>query len=488
MQVRLRSRHRRARVALLAGFLVLVALATGAALRGDGPAPGEPLVPGTDEAAPFPDPFAYDPDREDELTRRAAAGNSHILYARSPDGAAATAARVARYRGPVEEAAEQAGVDADLLEGLVFLESAGRPDAMAGDTEGAVGLTQILAETGQNLLGMQIDVGASSRLTRQIARRERHRLGVERLRAQRRVIDERFDPAKALEATARYLIFARKELGRADLAFVSYHMGVGNLQSVIAAYGQEEPSYARLFFDSTPATHPEVTRMLMRFGDDSSNYLWKVYAAAEIMRLYREDPEELARRQALQGAKNSAEEMLHPQGPTPQFADPGALRRAYDDGEVVAFPDDPARTALRRDRRMGELAGRLGVDRLLYQGLRPDALAMALYIGAQVRSYAGGNPALIVTSTVRDQAYQDLLVRRNREATRNYSLHTTGWAFDVARVYRDGRHAEAFQFVLDRLQAMNVIAWVREPDAIHITASAEAAKLRPLLERLDPEG
>jgi hypothetical protein len=70
--VRRRSRHRRARGALLAGFLVLVALATGAALRGDGPSPGEPLVPGTDEAAPFPDPFAYDPDREDELARRAA--------------------------------------------------------------------------------------------------------------------------------------------------------------------------------------------------------------------------------------------------------------------------------------------------------------------------------------------------------------------------------------------------------------------------------
>jgi hypothetical protein len=485
--VRRRSRHRRARVALLAGFLVLVALATGAALRGDGPSPGEPLVPGTDEAAPFPDPFAYDPDREDELVRRAAAGNAHILYARSPDGAAATAARVARYREPVEAAAEKAGVDADLLEGLVFLESAGRPDAMAGDTEGAVGLTQILAETGQNLLGMRIDVGASERLTKQIARRERRGLGVERLRAQRRVIDERFDPAKALDATARYLIFARKELGRADLAFVSYHMGVGNLQDVIAAYGEDdEPSYARLYFDSTPATHPRVVRQLMRLGDDSSNYLWKVYAAAEIMRLFREDPQELARQQALQGAKNSAEEVLHPQESTPQFADPDALRQAYEDGEVLPFPDDPARTALRRDPRMGELAGRLDVDRALYQGLRPDALAMALYIGAQVRDYAGGSPSLIVTSTVRDQAYQDLLVRRNREATRNYSLHTTGWAFDVARVYRDGPHAEAFQYVLDRLQAMNVIAWVREPDAIHITASAEAEKLRPLLERLDP--
>ena len=470
---------------LLAGALVLVALVAGLALRGDGPAPGEPLVPGDTEGAPFPDPFAYDPAREDELVRRATAGSSHILYARSPEGAAATAARVARYREPVEDAAREAGVDPDLLEGLVFLESAGRPDAMAGDTEGAAGLTQILAETGQNLLGMQIDVDASARLTRQIARRERRGLGVDRLRALRRSVDQRFDPARALEGTARYLRIARRELGRADLAFVSYHMGIGNLQDVLRAFGETEPSYTRVYFDSTPASRPAVTRLLMSFGDDSSNYLWKVFAAAEIMRLFRDDPEELARRQTLQTAKNSGEEMLHPQGSVPQFADPDSLRQAYEDGDVLAFPADPARTALARDRRMGELAGRLDVDRALYQGLRPEALAMALYLGAQVRAYAGGTPSLIVTSTVRDQAYQDLLVRRNREATRNYSLHTTGWAFDVARVYRDARHAQAFQYVLDRLQALNVIAWVREPDAIHITASSESEKLLPLLERIE---
>ena len=42
---------------------------------------------------------------------------------------------------------------------------------MAGQgTEGAVGLTQILAETGQNLLGMRIDVEASRRATRRIDR------------------------------------------------------------------------------------------------------------------------------------------------------------------------------------------------------------------------------------------------------------------------------------------------------------------------------
>ena len=165
----------RARIAVLAGVLVLVALLAGLALRGDAPAPGVPLVPtppgGDDGGAPVPDPFAYDPDREDELVRRAAAGTSHVLYARTPGGATATAERVARWRPQVEAAAAAARVEPDLLEGLVFLESAGNEDAMAGDTESAVGLTQILAETGANLLGMRVEVARSARLTRRIGAR-----------------------------------------------------------------------------------------------------------------------------------------------------------------------------------------------------------------------------------------------------------------------------------------------------------------------------
>lgn len=475
---------------MLAGLLLLVALLTAVALRGDSPAPGVAVVPtppgGQDGGQPIPDPFAYDPDDEDELVRRAAAGTSHILYVRSPGGATATAERVARWRPQVEQAAREANVAPDLLEALVFLESAGREDAMAGDTEGAVGLTQILAETGQNLLGMQVDVAASRRYTRKIGRaiEAGRATRVQELQRKRRAVDDRFDPVKALAGTARYLVFAQQELGREDLAFVSYHMGVGNLQDVLAAYGDADASYARVYFDSTPQRHADVQRKLMSFGDDSSTYLWKLYAAREIMRLYREDRGELARVEQLQTAKNSAEEVLHPLDRTPAFDTPEALKAAWDDGTIRAFPNDPALTGLARDGRMGELAERLGAPRGLYRGLRPEALAMALYIGAQVREFSGESP-LIVTSTVRDAAYQQQLMRRNREATRNFSLHTTGWAFDIARIYESKRQALAFQFVLDRLQVLDAIAWVREPGAIHITVSADARSLLPLLERLD---
>ena len=42
----------------------------------------------------------------------------------------------------------------------------------------------------------------------------------------------------------------------------------------------------------------------------------------------------------------------------------------------------------------------------------------------------------------------------NPEATQDYSLHTTGWSFDVLREYENDLQAEAFQFVLDRLRAL----------------------------------
>ena len=433
------------------------------------------------------EPLGWAEDREDELEARAAAGHSQVLYAKSPGGAAASAARTARWRKQVESAAEAAGVDPDLVEGMVLLESAGRPDAVAGDLEGAVGLTQILAETGSGLLGMRVDVAQSRRLTKAIGGAEARgdTARARRLRAQRARVDERFDPRKALAATGRYLKLARDRLGREDLAVESYHMGMGNLQGLIDAYGEEDAedlSYTRLYFDVSPRDHPRAYRLMSRLGDDSATYFWRVRAAAEIMRLHREDPDELARLARLHTAKNSAEEVLHPEGETEVFDGAEMLEQAYDEGELRPFPDDPARLGLRRDPRMGELASRLDRERTLYRGLRPEAFALAAAMAAETRRQSGTNAPLIVTSTVRDRDYQRLLVGRNAEATANYSLHTTGWTLDVRRRYRSPAQAEAFQFTLDRLQSLNLIAWVREPGAIHITASSDASSLLSLLD------
>ena len=466
----------------------MVGLAAVLASREAGPLPSPPLEviePDVDVQAGAGDPFTYNEKRRPGLERRAARGLAHVIYAKSPGGVIESARRTARYRPLVERAAKPAGLDPDVIEAIVLLESAGRPDAAADpQLEGAVGLTQILASTGQGLLAMEVDTARSRALTARITRsRARGRTGrARRFDAARRRVDERFDPREALEATARYLTFARGELGRDDLAVVSYHMGVGNLSSAIEDFGAgPEVSYARLFFQSTPNSHARAWRRLQGLGDDSVTYYWRVQAAREIMAQYRSDPEALARKSELHTAKNSAEEVLHPPGETEVYDDPEELEQAYRDSELRPFPDAPAQTGLRRARQMGELAGRLEQPRRLYRGLRPEAYALALYLARLTRDAGGGTSPLTVTSTVRDDEYQGLLRRGNPEATQNYSLHTTGWSFDILRRYSGGKQAQALQYALDRLEALDLIAWVREPAAIHVTVSSDAEALERLL-------
>jgi hypothetical protein len=128
---------------------------------------------------------------------------------------------------------------------------------------------------------------------------------------------------------------------------------------------------------------------------------------------------------------------------------------------------------------MGELAPDLGVEPELYRALRPEALATLIYMASRVREINDGKGDLNLTSTVRDRQYQDALLGVNDQATPAYSLHTTGWSFDIERKYSGDRQAEAFQFMLDRLRALDVIDYAYEPDAIHVTVSNEA---KPLLD------
>jgi soluble lytic murein transglycosylase-like protein len=480
----------------VAALLLLAAVAALLLLsRGGEPASATALAPRADVSAD--ELLAYDPRDAGDLERAAAFGLSHALYAKSPGGVHATAERTAAFRDLVEEAVSGSGLDPDLVEAIVFLESGGRPDVIAGDDPArASGLTQILAGTGANFLGMKVDLEESRALTARIAGAVRRgdTAEAELLRARRRAIDERFDPTQALAGTVRYLTEARRRLGRDDLAVVSYHMGIGNLSRVLRAYARGDPnaavpdlaeendlSWTRVFFDSTPVRHRAAYRLLARLSDDSPTYYWRVLAAGEIMRLYRDDPERLEELDLLHATKASAEEVLHPPAETERFADGEELERAWAAHALQTLPDDPGLLWFEVDPTLGELAGRLGRPRALYGGLREEALAVLVLIAARVHDLSGATQPLQVTSAVRDDEYQSLLRAGNPEATAGYSLHTTGYAFDIRRRYESGAQARAFQFTLDDLTARGLIAWVREAAAIHVTVSPEAARLVPLV-------
>ncbi len=469
-------------------------------------------------AADSSDPLAYDPDEQARFERDAAVGLEHVLFEKSPDGVVRSAERTTGYRSQIEAVAARYGTDPDLMEAMIFLESGGRSEVIAGtDPAAASGLTQIVASTGLDLLEMPIDLEASthlsSRIFTAITRRSRlesgradapakkmaelaRQIGALRrleaqLRAQRIEVDARFDPESALAGMGRYLEIAEQTFGRTDLAVQSYHMGIGNLTSVINRYlspgdtsaptadlvAANDLSYARIYFNSSPLRNPNTWALLSGFADESLNYYWKVLAAERILALYRDDRSELDRLIALHGAKATAEEVFHPEDETEVFDDSEAIIDAYRRGDLVPISGGDA-AGFRLANQLGELADQLGVDRELYRGLRPQALATLAYISGQTGAISGNRGSLIVTSAVRDRRYQEALLAINPEATPEYSLHTTGWSFDILRRYDSTAQAQAFQFVLDRLRAYAIIDYAVEPTAIHITVSDRANRLR----------
>ena len=385
-----------------------------------------------------------------QIDKDAALGVDRSLLLASPGGVIATAARVAQWRPLVVRAARGANVDPNLLEAVVFVESSGRADVTGGS---AVGLTQLHPSAARRL-GLHVDLRRSNTLTRQIFHTWRHD-HAKQLRRWRARYDQRYAPAHELRATASYLASARETLGRTDLALESYHVGVKSLRDV-------HVPFAELYLRSA--------------GTD--DYYFKVVAAQRVMHLWRANRNALRFELAQQVRKNSSEEYMHPLSQTHRFRTPNAILRAY--GHALrAIPMDTPHTHIAISGTLGAEARKLGRSQRLYRGLRPQTLDVLLYIGRRVHELSGARRGLLLTSAVRDNRYQRTLMRVNSNAARSYSMHTTGYAFDIARSYSSPRQARAFQFVLDRLSAVNAITYIRESGAIHIAVSSDgSAKLR----------
>jgi hypothetical protein len=416
--------------------------------------------------------FHYDPAHAAQYTARATAGNGQVLFSKSPGGAIATARRVAALRPMIDRAVAGTDIPAPALEGLVFLESAGYPDAaVAGDPANAAGLTQILPSTA-TLLHMHVDLAASRRLLAQIPQA---RTQAQQRRLQRRLeaADQRFDPGDALRGAVRLLTQFEGMLGgHLDLAVTAYHMGLGNMQDILSDYDGGRPvPYVQLYFDTAPDHHASAYRLLSTLGDDSSLYWWRVLGAEQIMHLYRTDRAALTRLQSLETADAAGGSVLHPPGRSPRYADPAALQRAYASRALEPLPRNASALGLAYDASIGAGAEQVHAPRSLYLGLNRSAVRLLIRMAAAVRTLSGGVVPLRVAAAVADGRYL------SAQGTDD-PLAQTGFSLRIARRYRSGAQAEAFQAVLDRLQSLNLIAWARLGSVIQVTAASDAGSWR----------
>jgi hypothetical protein len=95
---------------------------------------------------------------------------------------------------------------------------------------------------------------------------------------------------------------------------------------------------------------------------------------------------------------------------------------------------------------------------------------MLIALAARVRTLSH-SPAstLTVTSAVTDERYQQQLGVSDPPAA-------SGWSFTIARRYSSRAQADAFQAMLDRLQALDLIAWERFPSEIEVTVASDASQ------------
>ena len=306
-----------------------------------------PPGPGGEDGEPVPDPFAWDPDGAEEFERRAAAGNSHLLYALSPGGAVASAERVARWRPQVERAAREGRRRRRHARGARVPRERGprRTRIAPGASRAPSGSRRSSPRRRTDLLGMHVDTRAQRRAhapDRPRASGAAASDGGAPARAARRASTSASTRRKALAATGRYLEARPRDVRPRGARVRQLPHGHRQPRGRAARLRRRSRPCLRpglLRLDAAPAT-PAAYERLAGLGDDSSNYLWKVARAREIMRLYREDPAELRRGStALQTAKSSAEEVLHPRrlgrraSPTPD-----AAARGWDDGDIVALP------------------------------------------------------------------------------------------------------------------------------------------------------
>lgn len=476
-----------------ARLLILSALAVGGLWIGAGPA-----------AAPLPPAgLPLDPGRErlaemvqDSLRKRLMGRRDSLVKiervvrevaplvaeaARQPEAASAIGA-LARDEGITLAAARERWVrlqEADLL-----LESGGDPDAVS--VSEAVGVAQWLAATARGN-GLPVNVAASRRLTAridalklQIAWREyllrpdadprapgapplrraeaasqlpALRLERDRLRAERRRVDARYDPRRAIFAQTRYLARMYRRFPSLDWVYQAYHGGEagaartlrlylgsrwpGSAAAAIRGRGRPPLRFEDVYFTVTPRARPAAFDYLYGRSDDHRRYWWKLRVAAEAIALYRRDPARLRRTWEAYLPGRALEAAWYPAGPAEALPDLAALRSARRRGALIGVGAGPTLAPAKASE---------------HAALRPASKGLLLLIAAVFRG-AGGSETLLVGDMTLTQADVDRAKRLAPPPRKgplappdpdartlpgggpppDFDYHVTGRAFDIAR-------------------------------------------------------
>lgn len=394
----------------------------------------------------------------DEARLQTAIGSFEpLIYGHMTDPILA-AKKISAWRPIIARSSKQTGVPADLLGGLIFLESGGNRYAIS--PAGCVGPCQ---------------------LSRLIANAYRKDLPAIPLGRVNRKTDWRCVPAKSIPVAARYLAASYNDYGRWDFAFAAYHMGGPNLQRILKGFVYPKPwlgakrtienerlTWAQIVFDVSPSGSPKTFAFLRGLGDNSRDYWFRVSAAARAVKLWQTDRNRFLalvdqyKRPAVpkKNWRLVPELVWYPPGGADitRWRDWVALAAAVENGELVELPNLPESFGFAIQSDIGRLD--VGSPKYVYATLRPSAAGLLCYIASAVRRESGDGVVLAVSSATRSVAYHDLLKSKGG-APLEYSAHCAGVTVDFLPPTRR-KARQVFEYVLEDLKFRVDIAWMRE--------------------------
>ncbi|MDE3165445.1 MAG: transglycosylase SLT domain-containing protein [Acidobacteriota bacterium] len=380
-------------------------------------------------------------------------------------------------------AALASGFPERVLEAIAYLESWGDPKAES--PAGPRGIMQVSAATAATM-GLKITYARRYRLARErVAVRTRRgrttwRTVTRKIPYRALLRDERLLPERAIPAAARYLAGMEQKFGGRDWAIFAYHCGqgcIGMLQDV-ARHSHGIPAaqmtVAGVFFANNPAWNRDLFEALQQQmqRDYSPTYWFRVMRAAQLLDLYRRDPEEFTQLAAEYKSEFVAANARAPHRLSVWLKKEDLVYRSGEDiraglgNGLVRALDRPAwfGYTLQLDGDSASEASPAAVGTLIYVAFETRRLFDEMHPrGARFEPLA-------VTSLV--QPEDSLRLKGRPEAL----THCSGQVFDIDYSALPPAELECLRFVLSDLGWEGYLGFVEEGmDSLHI-GSAPAAR------------
>jgi hypothetical protein len=390
----------------------------------------------------------------------------------------------------IRSAAQSSGFPQSILEAIIYLESWGDANTPASPA-GAKGIMQITDATAKDM-GLSVVHATKYRITKEkVLVKSKNKSTKPKYKTVTHkepytvvVRDDRMTSERAIPAAARYLARLERTFGAEDWAIFAYHCGTGcvaymkELTSRAQGIPPNEVTVARMFFSCSPNWNRELYQAVQQqmLRDYSPTYYFRIQRAAQLLDIYRQNPDDLAALQ--QEYKNQfasgrrAPHMLfawlHPDDLIYRTGDdiranPGSrLIKAVDNADFLGY-------TLQLPRVDSAVAD--------YSQASPATLGTLTYIAFETRRLfeERNSPGEIfqplpVVALVESEDYA-----RQQPSQHDAFQHSSGDVFDLDIAHLPAGELECLRFVLDDLGWSGYLGFVEDgADRMHIGCSPDS--------------